>query len=171
MSEKEKVGNDWRTPRDVMDRARVALGGYIQLDPAGAPARTPSHVNAERSYVIDGLQLPWLCDRLWLNPPFSPVKPWLRRLAAGWQSGQVRAGIALISDRALVGEGGNAILEAAKAVIVPASRIRFIRPDTGEPETSPSFGAVLVAGGVDLDRQLVNQAFGYDRWATVFWTA
>ena len=29
------------------------------------------------------------------------------------------AGIALISDRALVGEGGNAILKAAKAVIVP----------------------------------------------------
>ena len=167
MSEKEKVGNEWRTPPDVMDRARDALGGYIELDPAGAPAGTPSHVNAERSYASDGLHLPWVCDRLWLNPPFSPIKPWLARLAAGWRSGHVRAGIALASDRALVGEGGNEILKSAKALIVPARRIRFIRPDTGEPETSPSFGAVLVAGGDDLHAQRVRWAFEDDGWATV----
>ena len=165
------VGNEWRTPPDVMDRARVALGGRIQLDPAGAPAGSPSHVNAERSYVVDGLQLPWVCDRLWMNPPFIPVKPWLKRLADGWRSGQVRGGIALFSERALVGGGGNAILRVCKAVIVPARRIRFIRPDTGEPEKSPSFGVVLVAGGNDIDSQRVNQAFRYEGWATVFWTS
>ena len=169
MTDKAKVGNEWRTPPDVMDRARVALGGRIQLDPAGAPVGTISHVNAERSYVSDGMMLPWVCDRLWLNPPFNPVKPWLKRLAAGWRSGQVRAGIALISDRALVGEGGNIILEEATAVIVPARRIRFIRPDTGEPEKSPSFGAVLVAGGDDLSLSLVSLAFDDDGWATVLW--
>ena len=170
MTDKAKVGNEWRTPPDVIDRARVALGGHIELDPAGAPFVTKSYVNAERSYSTDGLQLPWVCDRLWLNPPFRPVKPWLVRLAAGWRSGQVRAGIALISDRALVGEGGNTILKASKAVIVPARRIRFIRPDTGEPETSPSFGAVMVAGGDDLSPHRVRLAFRDDGWATVFWT-
>ena len=172
MTDKATVGNEWRTPPDVMKRASLALGGYIELDPAGAPAGTPSHVNATVTYRLpeNGLDLPWDCDRLWLNPPFSPVKPWLKRLADGWRSGEVRAGIALISDRALVGEGGNAILKAAKAVIVPARRIRFIRPATGAPETSPSFGAVLVAGGYDLKSQRVHQAFRDDGWATVFWT-
>ena len=172
MTDKATVGNEWRTPPGVMCRARVALGGYINLDPAGAPIGTPSHVNAHVTYrkEDDGLTRPWVCNRLWMNPPFSPVKAWLSRLAKGWLSGEVRAGIALISDRALVGEGGNAILKASKAVIVPARRIRFIRPDTGEPEKSPSFGAVLVAGGEDIDRWHVHMAFRYDGWATVFWT-
>ena len=170
MTDTAKVGNEWRTPPDVMDRARVALGGDIDMDPAGAPIGTPSYVNAERSYEAEGLEIQWVCNRLWLNPPFSPVKHWLSLLATGWRSGQVRAGIALISDRALVGQGGHEILKEAKAVIVPARRIRFIRPDTGEPETSPSFGAVLVAGGYDLKSQRVHQAFRADGWATVFWT-
>ena len=174
MTDKAKVGNDWITPPDVMERARVALGGYISLDPCEAPKGTPSHVKAWRAYRLpydDGLKLRWNCDRLWMNPPFSPVKPWLKRLADGWRSGHVRSGIALVSDRALVGEGGNTLLMAAKAVIVPDSRIRFLRPDTGEPEPSPSFGAVLVAGGDDLDALRVRWAFEDDGWATVFWTA
>ena len=169
MTDKANVGNEWRTPPDVMNRARVALGGHIELDPAGAPLGTPSHVNAERFYTIDGLRLPWVCDRLWLNPPFNPVKPWLKRLAAGWRSQEVLAGIALISDRALVGEGGHELLKSARALIVPSRRIRFIRPDTGEPEKSPSFGTVLVAGGNDLSPRRVRLAFRDDGWATVFW--
>ena len=173
MSEKEKVGNEWRTPPDVMDRARLALGGHIILDPCGAPVDTPSHVNAQVTYRLpdDGLALPWVTKRLWMNPPFSPVKPWLNRLASGWRCGQVRAGIALFSDRALVGEGGHTILKASKALIVPSRRIKFIRPDTGKPEPQPSFGAVLVAGGVYLDCQRVKWAFEDDGWATVFWTS
>ena len=31
MTDKATVGNEWRTPPDVMDRARVALGGYIDF--------------------------------------------------------------------------------------------------------------------------------------------
>ena len=174
MTEKQKVGNEWLTPPDVMDRVMLALGGYITLDPCGAPEGTPSHVAAERDYRLphdDGLALPWICDRLYMNPPFSPVKPWLKRLAAGWRSGQVCAGVALFSDRALVGEGGRELLKASKALIVPGRRIRFIQPSTGEPEASPSFGAVLVAGGADLDPLRVRWAFEDDGWATVFWTA
>ena len=173
MTNKEKVGNEWRTPPDVMERARVALGDYVYLDPCGAPSGTPSHVNSALTYRLpqNGLEMTWSCQRMWLNPPFSPVKPWLKRLADGWRSGQVRAGLALVSDRALVGEGGNTILKAAKALIVPAKRIRFVRPDTGELELSPSFGAVLVAGGDDLDPLRIRWAFEDDGWATVFWTA
>ena len=172
MTDKPKVGNEWRTPNDELDRARLALCGHIDLDPCGAPEGTPSYVNAERTYreVDNGLEFSWICQRLWMNPPFNPVKPWLRRLAAGWRSGQVRAGVALFGDRALCSEGGNELLQASKVLIVPSRRIRFINPFTGEPDPSPSFGAVLVAGGSDLDLLRVRWAFADDGWATLWHT-
>ena len=173
MTDKPKVGNEWRTPADLVGRALLALGvNYFDLDPA-APMDGPMFIPARTFYTEadDGLKRPWgRRPTLWMNPPFSPVKPWLRKLAEGWKSGEVRAGLALFGDRALCSEGGNELLQASKVLIVPSRRIRFINPFTGEPDPSPSFGAVLVAGGSDLDLLRVRWAFADDGWATLWHT-
>ena len=172
MTDKPKVGNEWRTTDDLIARSLLALGcTTFDLDPA-APIDGPDNVPASRKYteLENGLVQPWDSGTLWLNPPFSPVKPWLRRLANGWRSGNVRAGLTLFGDRALCGEGGSLILQAAKVLIVPKKRIGFINPHTGELDKSPSFGSVLVAGGSNLDLLRVRWAFADDGWATLWYT-
>ena len=172
MTDKQKVGNEWRTTAELVDRALLALGtNRFTLDPA-APINGPMFVPAKLFYTEadNGLVQPWEAETLWMNPPFSPVKPWLRRLALGWKSGEVRAGLALFGDRALCGEGGALILNAAKALIVPKRRIGFVNPFTGELDTAPSFGSVLVAGGDDLDLLRVRWAFADDGYATLWYT-
>ena len=172
MSDKPKVGNEWRTTEELVERSMLALGcTEFDLDPA-APIDGPCFVPARKFYTEreNGLQQPWRCDTLWMNPPFNPVKPWLRRLACSWRLGLVRSGLALFGDRALCGEGGHEILMAAKVLIVPKRRIGFINPHTGELDKSPSFGSVLVAGGDDLDLLRVRWAFADDGYATLWYT-
>ena len=172
MTDKQKVGNEWRTTDELVDRSLLALGtNCFTLDPA-APTSGPDNVPAKLKYteLSNGLVQPWEAETLWMNPPFNPVKPWLRRLSEGWKSGEVRAGLALFGDRALCGEGGALILNAAKVLIVPARRIRFVNPFTGELDTAPSFGSVLVAGGDDLDLLRVRWAFADDGYATLWYT-
>lgn len=59
----------------------LAQWGSIDLDPCWDPE---SIVQADKVYDIrqgeDGLILPW-SGRVWLNPPYSSVEPWLQRAA------------------------------------------------------------------------------------------
>ena len=67
--------DSWRTPADIIDRARRVLQ-TIDLDPA-SDVEANERVQARRILTVndDGLVSPWLVDRdaapltIWLNPP------------------------------------------------------------------------------------------------------
>ena len=81
VEQSERTSDDYLTPRWVFD----TLGLTFDLDVASPPWET--HVPAKRKFTKadDGLGQPWE-GRVWMNPPYSDVTPWVRRFI-GHQEG------------------------------------------------------------------------------------
>ena len=88
--------NEWFTPDEFIDRARLVLG-EIDLDPASSIAANKV-VQAERYFTkaSDGLAQEWH-GRVWLNPPYAQpaIADFVHKLCEEWRAGRVKAAIAL----------------------------------------------------------------------------
>ena len=69
---------EWYTPPSIIADVREVLGS-IDLDPASCETANET-VRATKWYGIDddGLSQPW-AGRIYLNPPYGSVLPWVRR--------------------------------------------------------------------------------------------
>lgn len=76
-----KSTNEYYTPAEWVNFARVVFGQGIDLDPASCELANVT-VKANRIYTKDddGLSRDWTSATLWLNPPYS--KGWLPRFSA-----------------------------------------------------------------------------------------
>jgi hypothetical protein len=109
------TNDDWYTPRWIFD----AAGLTFDLDVC-APVAAESRTCPARRYLTlieDGLSTPWE-GLVWMNPPFSNLRPWL----AKWRDHA--DGLALVPGLPRTWLGG--VLKGAEAltVICPA----FLRP-------------------------------------------
>lgn len=138
------VGHGGRTSDEVYTPAwifeRLAL--RFDLDVAAPPGGAPL-VPADRYYdqAADGLAAPW-SGRVWMNPPYSDVTPWVRRFVAH------RHGIALVPfarSRWL-----NRLWDEADALVVPANVGSFTWADG----VTMRFPVYLAAFGVDCSAAL-----------------
>jgi hypothetical protein len=70
----QTTSDDYYTPKWIFD----ALGLHFDLDVASPPH--PTSVPCDRYYTQadDGLASPWY-GRVWMNPPFSNIPPWVER--------------------------------------------------------------------------------------------
>lgn len=143
--------DEWYTPP-----ALIAALGQFDLDPAcgpGCPNRT-----ARRRYGSRGLDRPWE-GRVWLNPPFSDVKPWIERMIAHGN------GAALVFARADAKWFQQAVV-AARGVFLLHGRIQFDRP--GGTVGKCPLGCVLFGFGA-ANRRAIQRAglpglwLAYDR--------
>ncbi len=69
--------DDWMTPPELVQSL-----GRFDLDPCAC--RFQSRPLADQQYLLpeqNGLLLPWV-GRVWCNPPFSELNPWIRRFLA-----------------------------------------------------------------------------------------
>lgn len=141
----------WLTPPPLL----AALGSF-DLDPCAAtdepwPTASRRYVEAD-----DGLAQPWE-GRVWCNPPYSDVGPWLARL------GDHGTGTALIFARTETAVWHRQVWHRqvwprATGVLFLRGRIKFYRPDgtqakgaAGAPSALVAFGeydAEVLAGGV-----------------------
>ncbi len=82
---------DWYTPADIIEAVRATMGG-IDLDPASSDEANEV-VKAGLYYTIkhNSLQpdIVW-SGRVWLNPPFSMVKPFVKKLLTAYEDGSVQ---------------------------------------------------------------------------------
>lgn len=132
--------DDFYTNPIILDAARKALGGVINLDPASHPAANKD-VRAERLFTKqeNGLLQPWY-GNVWVNPPFSRWKEWAPKIASEWKSGRVAEMCVLSACRTLTAQHFTGIHECASAVCVMRGRIPFL----GELATSsPDDGHVV----------------------------
>jgi hypothetical protein len=111
------TSDDVYTPAWLFDR----LGLRFDLDVAAPPGGAP-WVPADRFYdqSADGLASPWF-GRVWMNPPYSKVTPWVERFVAH------RHGVALVPfarSRWL-----NRLWDTADALVVPANVGSFVWAD------------------------------------------
>lgn len=96
-SREEGYSDEWYTPIDVLNAAREALGGPIDLDPASS-AEANRTVQAARYFSLadDGLARPWISPRVWQNPPYSRSGAFLTKLIRHHDAGDVIAAVVLI---------------------------------------------------------------------------
>lgn len=127
--------DDWLTPLFLIDRL-----GPFDCDPCAsvhAPARiAPDHWTIE----ADGLTAEWN-GRVWLNPPYSEVTPWMARMAV-----HDPGGIALVFARTETRWWQQWVWPHADAILFLENRLAFIEAATGRLATHNAGGpSALIA--------------------------
>ena len=125
-------GDEWYTPRHILDAVALLDPGGIDLDPCHAPR---SLVQARHTIDVrqdgDGLRDEWPGDGLvFVNPPYSDVEPWLARCR---HEAKRRPVVALVPMRPETQAWRRWVWEAGATVVVHTGRIAFVAPDGTRP--------------------------------------
>ena len=132
--------DEWFTPSAFVQ----ALGAF-DLDPCAGPM-----AHAAENWTEGGLEKEWR-GRVWLNPPFSNIQPWIKKLQAHGN------GIVLIQARVKTRWVLNLIADAG-AILLPTGRVYFTRPNR-PPSELPS-GILLAAFGAENVEALKESGLG-----------
>lgn len=137
--------NEWYTPIDFIEAARLTLG-TIELDPATSDEANAT-VRATNYYTIDddGLTRQWH-GKVWMNPPYAGdlVGRFIDKLLLHFQAKDVDEAIVLVNN-ATETRWFQTLAECASAICFPASRIRFSSPN-GVMNTPLQGQAILYLG-------------------------
>lgn len=155
------------TPEDFA-RFDAALGPFTLDVAAGAHnTKCPRFF----SIVDDGLRRSWASERVWCNPPYSRIGPWVEK---AWREHESTSGIAMLLPANRTEQGwwqqhvepfrdGSLIYPGRKrtgytiaspsplAVTFLPGRMRFIAAgdDRVHPNDRPPFGCCLLTWGLD----------------------
>jgi ParB family chromosome partitioning protein len=119
--------NEWYTPPEFVEAARDVMGG-IDLDPATSEiAQRTVRAAAWHTQDDDGLTKKWR-GRVWLNPPYSNIEPFVAKLVADYQAGHITEAVLLTHNFTDTRWFHDAV-GAACAFCLTLGRIRFIDPE------------------------------------------
>lgn len=132
-----RLTDEWLTPPDLLARL-----GPFDLDPCSPVERPWDTAGRHLSVADDGLALPWN-GRVWLNPPYSEVDPWMQKMAAHGH------GTALLFARTETKCWERHIWPHASAVLFLFGRLTFYRGDGTRSRAGHNSGgpSVLIAYG------------------------
>ena len=149
--EHQDSGNtEFYTPLVIVDAARVALGGHIDLDPASCEI---ANREVRARYVLtreeDGLLTPW-SGRVWLNHPFERGKNgrWINKLVNEYLFGDVTAACCI--TWANIAEGWFRPLLGFPQCF-PNGRIHYMLPDGTVKKGAPK-GSIITYLGPDPEQ-------------------
>jgi len=134
MTHKKKLSGKvrWFTPPDILQQARIALGGGFTLDPASERHANDLLVGACRYLTEEdnALETDWGCgveDRVWCNPPYARgvIGPFADRFIE--QLGEAAGAILVNSDTGTVWY--QRLLEACSYAVLFRQRLKFYCPD------------------------------------------
>lgn len=158
--------SSWYTPPEIVDAAREALGGRIDLDPASC-AVANKIVKADRFYSLeareDGLSIPW-DGRIFLNPPSPPRLWWERATGAVLRYAAGRSSLVYVAYSIEQLQQSQRWTPGAHMlsfnVCIPKRRIPFLRmSETGDlvEGKQPAHANAIV--GVGIDQAVFRKAF------------
>jgi phage N-6-adenine-methyltransferase len=141
---------EWYTPEYIVDAAREALGGGIDLDPASTAAAN-EWIQAEQFYSVDddGLTHDWH-GRVWMNPPYASgvVEDFVDKLLGEYSAGNITAAVVLTNNSTDTG-WWQRLANTARAICYIEGRVKFKAPD-GERNT-PLQGQTICYLGSSLE--------------------
>ena len=118
---------NWGTPAYILEAARAALGGPIDLDPA-SNLLANERVGAAKIYTVadNGLLRPWHAERLWLNPPYTAkaMAAFVNKLATELQAGHVKRAC-VITNSATETRWAQVLASVSSAICLLSGRVRF----------------------------------------------
>ena len=124
--------------------------GVFDLDPCTSLVRPWDTALRHLTIQDDGLQHDWSRLRVWLNPPYTDVQPWLRKM---------QQGVALLNANTHSSWFHDYIFKMAHAVCFLKGKVNFYRPDGVRGRQGWS-GSALVAYS-EQDASILHQA-GFD---------
>ncbi len=136
------------TPEWLVEMCRKAMGS-IDLDPASCFEANEAVIKATRFYseADDGLQQPWVCETLFMNPPWnrqgsiSALPPWLDKLLQALASGNVKQAT-VVANTSTDSEPHQKLMKNADAFALLCGRVRFIPPLDRDWSSNP-YGQVV----------------------------
>ena len=169
------------TPIEIIDAARVTMGGDIDLDPASTATVNAKRVDARNFFTKaeDGLAREWH-GRVWLNPPGgrignrSSAAVWWSKLADEYHAGRVTQAVFLGFSIELLATSQDAkIWPGDMPFCIPRRRIEFLKEVDGDfvKGESPTHSNVIVylpARGGALSVSSVERDAGIARFAEAF---
>jgi phage N-6-adenine-methyltransferase len=118
-------------------------------------AASPHNAKCERFLTVedDGLRTSWEGERVWCNPPYSNIEPWVQKAHHEWGYGGVELVVMLLPANRTEQGWWQRLIEpyrdrkdSAVHVEFLPGRMRFIAPgaDRIGPNERPPFGCCLV---------------------------
>lgn len=139
------MADDWYTPEEVTEFVYEVLG-EIWLDPCSSDEAN-QHIGAKRYWTIedDALTKLWEADTVFMNPPYSKPKPFIKRFELAYSMGDIGSGIMLLK-----GDPSTTwwdIVRQYPHVWIP-NRLKFIGPK----DQQANFPSALIYLGDEVDK-------------------
>jgi hypothetical protein len=137
--------NEWYTPAEFVEAARVAMGG-IDCDPASSVIANKT-VKARKFFdkERDGLKQTWT-GRVFMNPPYARplVEQFTNAVADKFNVGEIEQACVLVNN-ATETAWFQKVAGLASVICFPSARVRFLDPD-GNPGAPLQGQAILYLG-------------------------
>jgi phage N-6-adenine-methyltransferase len=137
-----RSSDEWYTPRWITRSL-----GKFDLDPASSDKVAIQVASEFYTIKEDGLQKPWH-GRVWLNPPFSDIRPWAKRMI------HHNNGIMLCFARTEAAWFHELVRHCGRVFLV-RRRVQFNRPGETNPRACP-MGIVLFPFGESNAEQITS---------------
>jgi ParB family chromosome partitioning protein len=138
--------NEWYTPSEFIESARIVFGGSIDCDPASSKIANKT-VQAKRFFTKedDGLSQEW-SGNVWMNPPYAQplIAQFAEAVASKYDCGEIDAAIVLVNN-ATETAWFQRMTQSSSAICLPKGRIRFLDP-RGVPGAPLQGQAILYFG-------------------------
>lgn len=129
--------NEWATPQPLYDWLDQTF--TFTLDPAA----TDRNHKCDRYFTEaqDGLRQSWAGERVFLNPPYKGVEPWMRKAYESAQNDRATV-VCLVAARTDTRWWQDWVRGKANEVEFLAGRVTFSRP--GKPANTAPFPSAIV---------------------------
>lgn len=154
----ELDSNEWYTPVEFIEAARVVMGG-IDTDPASNDT-AQAFIQAGEYYTkeTNGLAQKW-GPNVWLNPPYAEPLPWIEKLLAEFEAGHAKQAVLLVNT-ANSPQWSRLLWHSNFAVCLLDRRVRFWRPDRVEAKGTAQDQMIWYIGYETEEFRKAFEAFG-----------
>lgn len=110
--------DEWETPQNLFDELNKEF--HFTLDPCS----THDNHKCEKYYTMedDGLSKSWLGETIFVNPPYSKIKDWVRKC---YEESKHATIVMLIPSRTDTKYQHDCIFKYAKAICFIKGRLKF----------------------------------------------